>query len=75
MNRWSSEVEPGVIEKYQTTLAIKPRGAKYYCRLRMLPHAGVFWQTPSRTDPSHHTFFKCDSFTLSDVQVLHVESL
>lgn len=75
MNKLRGDNLDRILRKYRTTLANKPRGPRYYCRLRCNANGGVFWDTPTKTDDSHHDFFKADGFDLSKVMILETRVL
>jgi hypothetical protein len=45
---------------------------KFFCKMRFKNNAGLVWKTPSKDNPYHHTFFKCDDFNMGDIEVLEV---
>jgi len=51
-------------EKYKTTKKIKPQSEAYYLKFKFNSNAGKIWETSSKADKSHCTFFKSDDFDI-----------
>lgn len=68
--------EAEIRRKFKELFVFSPMGAGYYCQFMFKPNAGLVWDTRTRKNPHHHTFFKCDAFTLKgSVKVVKIVPL
>lgn len=65
---YPSPLADNVVVHWQQTHRFSPQWKTYICRIKIKPLAGLIRHTPSRAQypgaEHHHTFFKCDSFTV-----------
>ena len=63
-----------ILEKYRTTKTLRNKYG-YVCIFKFKANSGLLWKsTPdySRGDKYHYTFFKCDSFDISMINVVSI---
>lgn len=67
--------EQVLLDHYKSLTAVKPSLGDHMLKFKCRLDAGKIWPTPTRKSAWHHTFFKCDSFRLSLIEVINVVSL
>lgn len=67
--------EQVLLDYYKSLTAVKPSLGDHMLQFKCRPNAGRVWPTPTRKSLWHHTFFKCDAFRLSLIEVIDVVSL
>lgn len=73
INEWNSETESNVIEKYLDSLRLKDLNTKIRDSVLIFKFkgsSGVLKYSPSKKDPSHYTFYKTDSFSVEDIEII-----
>jgi hypothetical protein len=78
-NEWNDETKEKVIAKYANTVAGQNRKGKIIkdCVLifRLKENMGLINFSPTRFDPSHHTFFKSDTFDVDNLELVEIIAL
>ncbi|MFZ6008063.1 MAG: hypothetical protein ACOYU2_10485 [Nitrospirota bacterium] len=64
-----------IIKKYIQSFKISPGYRAYCCMFRFKKNSGKVKHTPGWRDDSHYDFFKCDSFSINDIEVVQCFSL
>lgn len=67
VNKSNEQNEEQIIKKYKTTFDINPKKGAYLIKFKIIEKSGVYRFTPSKDDPSHHTFLKSDAFDFADL--------
>lgn len=75
MDKMSNGNEQALLDHYKALTAIKPSLGDHMLQFKCRPNAGKVWPTPSKKSAAHHTFFKCDTFKVSLIEVIKVISL
>lgn len=69
INLFSDETKDAVIKKFVTRFTFSPGSTAFCCKFKFKQGAGKLKQTGLK-DKSHHEFFKCDTFSLKDLEIL-----
>ena len=64
-----------VLDVFRETFRIAPSYKPYINIIKLKETAGVVKKSPSRNNPHHYDFFKCDTFALTDVETIEVIQL
>lgn len=76
INYWNENSENQVIEKYVASLDTQIQGGKNIrdCILvfRFKEQVGLIMPSPTKKDPSHCTFYKCDSFDIQGIEEIKI---
>ncbi len=78
-NVWNDETREKVIAKYAKTVANQNKKGRIIkdCVLifRLKENMGLINFSPTQFDPSHHTFFKSDTFDVNDLELIEIIAL
>ncbi|MBF0521059.1 MAG: hypothetical protein HQK92_15220 [Nitrospirae bacterium] len=69
VNLFDDSTKEDIINKYIKTFTFSPGHKAYCCTFKFRQNAGKLKRTESQ-DKSHFDFFKCDSFTLDNLEIL-----
>lgn len=69
INLFNDSTKEEVLNKYITLFSFSPGHKAYCCTFKLKAEAGKLKNTNS-LDKSHFDFFKCDSFSISDLEIL-----
>src|SRR5208283_2161165 len=59
-----------IVKKYLKIFRISPGHKAYCCTFKFKSNAGKVKNAPEGGDLSHFNFFKCDSFSINDIEVV-----
>ena len=75
INKYNENTKQKIIKHYKRTFNYNPSLIKYLCVFKFNKEAGKIKHSPSTGDKSHHSFYKCDTFSLEKINVVEIKPL
>lgn len=72
---FNDETKDKVLEIYKTLFSLSPKYKPYVAVVRFNNGLGVIKYSPSKFNPFHCDFYKCDTFDYSNVNLIKVTEL